>query len=450
MLQVPESRAEGATSAAGSPGAAGGVVRPVVTGTLVYVAPRFPGLHQTYVQREVRHLRRRGWVVQAVGLNDSQDADDRSVDDLRAGAWTLYERGAASLVPGALVELVAHPVRGLGTLGLAFRDALAPGEPVGFASRVKGIGQAVAGLSLARRLRPLGARHLHCHFAHAATTVGMYGAHQLGVPFSFTGHANDLFQRRHLLRRKLQRAAFIGCISQWHRGLYESVEPGVSDRCRMIRCGVEVESWSSAEASADGAGPLRIATVGRLVEKKGIDTLIEALPILRERHGVESRLTVAGDGPRRKEWGSLADRLGLAGGVEWLGDVDNERIRRLMTRETDVVALPCRTDAAGDRDGIPVVLMEAMACGLPVVSGDLPAVRELVEDGRTGLLVRPDDPSAVAEALARLAADPGLRASLGSAGRAHVREEFALDVNIDRLERALLGVVGGVTGGVGR
>jgi glycosyltransferase involved in cell wall biosynthesis len=130
--------------------------------------------------------------------------------------------------------------------------------------------------------------------------------------------------------------------------------------------------------------------------------------------------------------------------------VDNERIRRLMTRETDVVALPCRTDAAGDRDGIPVVLMEAMACGLPVVSGDLPAVRELVEDGRTGLLVRPDDPSAVAEALARLAADPGLRASLGSAGRAHVREEFALDVNIDRLERALLGVVGGVTGGVGR
>jgi glycosyltransferase involved in cell wall biosynthesis len=422
-----------------------------VTGTLVYLAPHFPGLHQTYVQREVRRLRARGWTIQPVGLNVSQDHDDRTVDDLRDGAWTLYERGAAALVPGVAAELLAHPVRGLRTLGMALRDAVAPGEPTAGRERVKAIGQAVVGLALARRLRPLAVRHVHCHFAHAATTVGMYAASQLGVPFSFTGHANDLFQRRCLLRRKLQRAAFVGCISAWHRALYESVEPVPAGKYRMVRCGVEVEAWAPAETAARGPSePMRIATVGRLVEKKGIDTLIEALPLLEARHGRRARLVVAGDGPLRGEWAALATRLGCADRVEWLGDVDNPRIRRLLSAEADVLALPCRTDANGDRDGIPVVLMEAMACGLPVVSGDLPAVRELVADGRTGLLVPGADPTALADALGRLAADPSLRNRLGAAGRDHVRAEFALDVNIDRLERALRAAAGAPPGGAGR
>ena len=110
--------------------------------------------------------------------------------------------------------------------------------------------------------------------------------------------------------------------------------------------------------------------------------------------------------------------------------------------EADLLALPCRTDSNGDRDGIPVVLMEAMACALPVISGDLPAVRELVIDEQTGLLVPGDDPAALTIALARLADDPALRRRLGEAGRAHVLAEFALDVNIDRLEQALAGAAG--------
>ena len=100
---------------------------PSVEGTLVYLAPRFPGLHQTYVQREVRLLRQRGWTVQPVGLHDSQDDGDPTVDDLRAGAWTLYERGVAPLVPAMLAELAGHPLRSLRTLGLALGDAIAAG-----------------------------------------------------------------------------------------------------------------------------------------------------------------------------------------------------------------------------------------------------------------------------------------------------------------------------------
>ena len=152
--------------------------------------------------------------------------------------------------------------------------------------RVKGPAQALVGLSLARRLRGRDVRHIQCHFAHAATTIGMYTAAQLGVPFSFTGHANDLFQRRCLLRRKLQRARYVGCISQWHRELYKETEPDRTGKYRLIRCGVDVASWVPV-APADGASekPLRIVTVGRLVEKKGIDTLIEAVGRLANEQG---------------------------------------------------------------------------------------------------------------------------------------------------------------------
>lgn len=406
-------------------------------GTLVYLAPRFPGLHQTYVQREVRILRHRGWKIQPVGLNASMDDHDPTVDDLRAGAWTLYEQGFAVLLPQALAELATHPLRGFATLARAKLDAIAPGEPLCLPHRLKLVGQAMAGLALARRLRPLKTEWIHCHFAHSATTVGMYAARQLGIPFSFTGHANDLFQRRCLLRKKLQRAAFVGCISQWHRELYKSIEPDPAGKYQMIRCGVDTTSWAPVITQGRNPGdPLRILTVGRLVEKKGIDTLIEALPLLQQRHGQKARLTVAGDGPSRQQWTDLARRLGCSDQITWLGDVKNDMVQKLLA-ETDVFALPCRPDANGDRDGIPVVLMESMACAIPSISGDLPAVRELVIDGQTGLLVQGSDPSGLASALNRLATDPALSKKLGAAGRAHVLSEFASNVNIDRLEQAL-------------
>jgi glycosyltransferase involved in cell wall biosynthesis len=420
-----------------APSSAAPPIRPF-EGTVVYLAPRFPGLHQTYVQREVRLLRQRGWKIQPVGLNASMDDHDPTVDDLRAGAWTLYEHGLARLLPQALAELAAHPVRGLATLARATVDTIAPGEPLGLRDRLKLVGQAMAGLALARRLRPLNTEWIHCHFAHSATTVGMYAARQLGIPFSFTGHANDLFQRRCLLRKKLQRAAFVGCISQWHRELYESIEPDPAGKYQIIRCGVDTTSWTPVNAPGRNPGdPLRILTVGRLVEKKGIDTLIEALPLLKERHGQEALLTVAGDGPSRSAWTARAEGLGCAHQITWLGDVKNDVVQQLLAR-SDVFALPCRPDSQGDRDGIPVVLMESMACAVPSISGDLPAVRELVIDEQTGLLVQASDPAGLASALYRLASDPDLSKKLGEAGRAHVLSEFASEVNIDRLEHALV------------
>ena len=176
---------------------------------------------------------------------------------------------------------------------------------------------------------------------------------------------------------------------------------------------------------------LRVLSVARLVEKKGLDTLLHAAA---DVPGV--RVTIAGDGPMRPELENTAADPRLAGRVTFLGGVDPSAVADLL-REHDAVALPCRASADGDRDGIPVALMEAMAGGLPVVAGDLPAIRELVEDGQTGRLVPGGDAAALAGILAQWADDKNLRATLGEAGRGRVEAEFALSANVARLESAL-------------
>ena len=399
---------------------------------IAYLAGTLPRRSETFVYREIRALRQRGWNVYAASLHGPNAEDREACPDIATDLQVVY---GPRTVWSATKELLSHPMRAVAIIGGALSDACCPGEKINASGRLKLLGQSIAALALANALRPRGVRHVHSHFAHAPATVGMYAARQLGVTFSFTGHANDLFQRRSLLVKKLKRAAFVSCISQWHRNLYREILSRPDDVYRVIRCGVDVDSWvPSPEATS--VPPLRVLTVCRLVEKKGVDTLLKALAELRRQYGMAWRLTIAGDGPQRESLHRLAKELGLTDPINWLGAVSNEQVPGLL-KDTDLFALPCRTSSTGDRDGIPVVLMEAMACGVSVVSGDLPAIRELVQDRHSGRLVDGTDAPALAKVLAELAADSGLRARLASNGRRRVEEEFSLSANIDRLESAL-------------
>jgi glycosyltransferase involved in cell wall biosynthesis len=271
----------------------------------------------------------------------------------------------------------------------------------------------------------------------------MYAATALRIPFSFTGHANDLFQRRALLARKLQRARFVSCISQWHRELYHSSVPRESGY-EVVRCGVDVATFEPRRVAHDEK-TMKVLTVCRLVEKKGTDTLIRALAQHGQQTGRAWQLIVAGEGPEQKKLLQLVSDLASGSSVQFLGAVDNARVKDLLG-EADVFALPCRRDANGDADGIPVVLMEAMACGVPVISGDLPAIRELVEHNVNGILVDGRNVAAVASSLQTLAVDENRRRILGEAGRIRVVNEFSLAKNVDRLEKLLAGEVHGKKG----
>ncbi len=304
---------------------------------------------------------------------------------------------------------------------------------------VRVFGQAVAAIGLAHRLRPKHIAAIHCHFAHAPTTIGMYTAMQLEIPFSFVGHANDLLERRSLLTPKLKRAAFVACISTWHRTLYQQQVPRPEGQYPVIRCGVEVGTWGTSPKRSSVNG-CHLLTLCRLVEKKGVDTLIRALAILR-RNDQKWRLTIAGSGPDTMRLRALATHLDCNEAITWLGPVDADCVPGLLAG-ADAFVLPCREDQRGDRDGIPVVLMEAMAAGVPVVAGDLPSIRDLIQSGQTGILVPGNDATALADALVQLWHNPSQQRWLAEEGRKIVIEEFSQTTNIARLERALQNSLG--------
>jgi glycosyltransferase involved in cell wall biosynthesis len=416
-------------------------VGPRGAASLVVVAPLYPAVSETFVYREVVGLRARGWAVHPVSLHALGSRGARA-ESIEAAELTLSGRHLPATLVLAFREFLSHPTRSIRTLVIAARDACRPGENLGALARIKVVSLAVLGVGAAAWMRRKAVGHIHCHFANGPTTLGMYAALQLGIPFSIVGHANDLFDRRSLLRRKLERAAFVSCISRWHRDWYRTLCPGDDTKYPIVRCGVALDAWRPGPEVPDPRdGPLRVLTVARLVEKKGVDTLLLALAEAEQECGLAWTLDIAGEGVERPLLEALASRLGCSNRVTFHGMIDNDRVRQLMS-EAQVLVLPCRTNRLGDRDGIPVVLVEAMAMGLPVVAGDLPTIRELVIHDRTGVLVAPSDWTELAKQLIELARHPEKRYQLGAGGRAMVEAEFGLDLNLDRLESSIRHALG--------
>ncbi len=406
--------------------------------SLLLIAPWLPRLSETFVSRELFALRRLGLTVLAASVHRPEPAwQEPELAALAAEAVPVYGRGWPRLLADALAEFFRHPSTAAGTLALAIGDARRASTLSG-RQRLKVLWQALAGLALARRVRPAGVGHLHAHMAHVPTTIAMYTARQLGIAFSFTGHAADIFRDRALLAEKLDRAAFVRCISYWHRRFYQDIVPRPDGDYPVVRCGVDTADFAPEPAShifATGTLSLLLLGVGRLVPKKGFDLLLQALaelpPSLPSWH-----CRLVGDGPELLNLAEQSKRLGLSDRVSFTGALANPAVAWEL-RRADLFILPCRTAADGDRDGIPVVLMEAMATGVCAVSGDLPTIRELICDRKNGRLVPPDDPAALAWALAELIADHRQRRELARQGRRRVEEEFSLESNARRLLAAL-------------
>lgn len=376
-------------------------------------------------------MRARGISVTVASVHSPErDLGERTLDQLAAEAVPVYGNGFVRLLVDAFVEIVEHPLRAAATVGLAIRDfVMGHGSPSAW--RFKLFGQATAALALARRVRARGITHIHAHMAHVPTTIAMYAAVQLGILFSFTGHASDLFVRKTLLREKLRRASFAACISHWHRRVYlrECYLP--DEQLPIVRCGVAIPGdWGRTGL---GNVPLLMG-VGRLVPKKGFDVLVAALAGLCDQ-GWEC--DIVGDGPEKERLAALVSEFGLDRRIRLCGALPHAEVVRRVAK-CDWFVLPCCVAGDGDQDGIPVVLMEAMAAGVPVISGNLPAIRELVRHEETGLLVPPGDVEALRATVASALRSVALRHRLGEQGRRWVMEEFSQEVNTQRLIDAFL------------
>jgi glycosyltransferase involved in cell wall biosynthesis len=280
-------------------------------------------------------------------------------------------------------------------------------------------------------------RHLHAHFCHSATTVAMFASQLSGLPFSFTAHAKDIYvaelNPRDLLPVKLRRAEFaVTCTRANHAHLTALGVPETP--IYTIYHGLDTRQFAPPEhAQAEPALPL-LLSVGRMVEKKGFPVLLAACRLLKARgYRFECHL-VSGAGPLTATVAALIQELELADVVKMRPAVTQEELQAIYQQAT-VFVLPCQIADNADRDGIPNVLVEAMAVGLPVVSTQVSGIPELIEHGVSGLLVPPKAAAALAAALALLLDTPSLRESLGRAARQKVCREFDAAANTRVLQQ---------------
>jgi len=382
-----------------------------------YMTPR--GTEAAWVGNELR-------VVAAAGIPFELHSlvPPRSTHFLSAAIRDLPTRSVYPLSPSgfALSLLLAPWLFGRRLLGALANALFAPREsPM---VRVKGLWHLAVACHWARMLRSQPVSLIHSQWAHSGATVAMYGAWLLGVPFSFTGHASDLFRDRAVLSDKIRRADFIVCISTFHREFF-AAEGARPEQLTLAYCGIDTDHFTPKAAVGGDGGPFRILSSGRLVEKKGFATLIAACEILRGR-GIAFECVIAGSGPLEAELRDQIARAGLVDEVRLTGEPLKQESLPDFMRDGDLFCLPCVPARDGDVDGLPQMLMEAMACGLPVVSTRIVGIPDLVADGETGLLVPPGDPVELADALERLRSDPALAARLAVSGRARVVERFDL------------------------
>jgi len=279
--------------------------------------------------------------------------------------------------------------------------------------------------------RTLDIGHIHAHWATAPTSTAAVMSRILGVPYSFTAHAWDIYRGDGKLSQKARAARFIvTCTAANVRTLRQSVPREDWDKVILNYHGVHESAvtCTCSHSSADPTRPLRIAAIGRLVETKGYEYLLEALSVV----DFPFELTIIGEGPLRAKLQETASRAPLLRRVRFLGALPNEAVFQVLSA-SDCLAMPSVIARDGDRDGIPNVVLEAMSVGLPVVASSISGIPEAVIDGETGLLIPERDPYALASALARLHTDRAWARSLGARGRDLVSHKFSAESNASSL-----------------
>ena len=386
---------------------------------LAYLTGEYPRASDTFIQREVAALRALGHEVLTCSIRTT-GAEHLVGPEQREEHARTFRLLAAARNPLTLLDAhlraLRHPGRYLSALMLAWRTA-----PRGVKGRAYNLIYFAEAAVLAARLRREGVEHLHNHIAMASCTVAMLASALSGIPYSFTIHGPDIFFDPRLWRidEKAAWARFVACISDFCRSqLMCFAAPAHWDKLHVVHCGIDPDRYRIAPH--DGQ---TLLFVGRLAGVKGVPILLEAMAALKARHPA-LRLVLIGDGPERATLEALAKPLGDS--VSFLGYRSQSEVAEALA-QADVFALPSFAE------GVPVVLMEAMAAGVPVVATQIAGIPELVRHGDSGLLVPPGDAEALTEAIDALLASADRRRAMGSAGRATVAAEFNIHREAARL-----------------
>jgi glycosyltransferase involved in cell wall biosynthesis len=390
---------------------------------VLYVVSQFPSLSETFIVREIDALIDRGVDVRILSLKMPRE---RIVHSQAAALLdrVLHPAGRWQTLIAICGVLLRQPVLSLSFFAMMLREFWR--RPVTLAKSVVAISRALGRFDEMRAFSP---ELVHAPWATYPATVAWFLSRLLDIPFSFTSRAHDIFIEDHMMARKLKSASLAVAITEYNvRYMARWMPAPGAVPVHVIHSSLDLSKLSFVR-SGRLAG--KLLSVGRLVPMKGFDILLEALAELRAR-GVEFSCTVIGEGEERARLERLRTTLGLDGIVEFPGAMPQNDVVRHMMQST-LMVLPCVVAPNGQSDGIPNVLMESMATGLPVVSTRISGIPELVEDGVNGRLVAAGDAVALADAVQALLDDPHQCDCFAEAGRRKVERDFDVRIEAGRL-----------------
>lgn len=398
---------------------------------VAYLVNLYPAVSHTFIRREILALERAGVHVERIALRGWEDPLPDTAD-LQERAATRYalRGGLLPLLGAAARRLASSPVRFFGALSLALRLSHRAFRPwpyhLGFLAEASRI---------LPWLRSTGIQHVHVHFGTNAVEVAMLVERLGGPGYSFTVHGPEEFDKPdwHKLRSKVSGARFVVAISSFARSqLYRWAEPRDWNKIEVVRCGLDVKFRDAVPTPPSGAP--RLICVGRICEQKGQLLLVEAAAqVLKSGRALE--LTLAGDGEMRAEVEARIAALGISEHVRITGWISSDRVREELVAARALV-LPSFAE------GLPVVLMEAMALARPVLTTYVAGIPELVRDGTDGWLFPAGDVQAIVEAIqACLDASPDQLMAMGTSARSRVLERHHVDVEADKLRRRIAAAV---------
>jgi colanic acid/amylovoran biosynthesis glycosyltransferase len=384
-----------------------------------YVLNQYPAISHTFILREIRALRELGIDIDTFSIHRSDPAHLLAEED-RAEyrrTYALRPIRVGSFVAAHVSAFRDRPDTYLRALGKALWRGRRGARELAWQ-----LFYFLEAVPLWLRINRAGLRHVHAHFTSPAADVAMViaelGNGSEGSSWSFSAHGADIQETDQArLADKIQSAQHVVCVSDYGRSQLMAISDSAQwPKIAVVHCGVDTQAFPTRHGERRNARPLRILNVGRLVPVKGQAVLLEAVALVRRR-GVDGRLTIVGDGPLRESLRDTARSLGIEDSVDFPGSIGQDDIAAHYGN-ADLFCLPSL------REGVPVVIMEAMASGVPVIASRIMGIPELVEDEVTGLLVAPGRADLLAEAIIRLASNHELSDRLAIAGQRRVAAEY--------------------------
>ncbi|PIG93631.1 glycosyltransferase [Gloeocapsopsis sp. IPPAS B-1203] len=383
-----------------------------------YVLKRYPRYSETFVVSEILAHEAAGLAIEIFALRPPVDAYFQNIiSEVRAPVKYLLSHDLRGSTLWAVLEQASAVLPDLWS-----KLAIARGEDV------HDVHQAIM---LACEVRTRGIAHLHAHFGTSATTVARLASHFAEIPYTFTAHAKDIFHESVQpddVERKLSDAAAVVTISDYNLNYLNETYGQAAAKVQRIYNGLDLNQFTYASPQNR---PLRIIAIGRLIEKKGFTYLIEACDLLRSR-GYEFECHIVGAGDLRDNLSAQIEALNLQSYVELIGPRPQSEIIDIV-QSAAVLAAPCVVGTDSNRDGIPTVLLEAMALGTPCVSTDVTGIPEILRHQETGLMVPQHDAIALSKALEKLLTDAQLRVQLATQARQLIEANFDIHCNAAHL-----------------